>query len=468
MRRLLIGLIHALLFAAIAFGSAAEAQIGAGRAPGFRAGLRTFSIAAEAPSQLRVVTTQNRMNIGAETRNVTDSWVRCPIVIAADSSEIVLSWANWYNLGSGAGEFAGANAVTLLGVALERSANASSTVVATAPVTFSGGRTVTVPADANDFQSDPLPASAFGLPKFSSGEWYWIKVRQQVPSASGTIPYSDRAVVSASGSQSAWFDPAVTTASSVDTLGAFTSTGTAPGSRANYWCPVVLGRPLVDGPSEGGVGDSIMTITADNGANTTPVHGVGWFQRTRHDAGTAVTGLRPGILAGRVGAATTHFVGSNTRWRAWIKYARTWVVGLGTNDIGTSSSGTVPATTLTNLADIYMAIKAVPGTKVGAAKTIPRTSSTDTWATVANQTPFPGWGAGDKAAQLNDWIDARFADGTLSFKIDMTSVRDPTEPLKWRVTGAANGTTSDGTHPVAVTMEDMAVEGRAAFAAVPQ
>lgn len=412
---------------------------------------------------LRAITTQNRMNIGAENRFVTDCWVRWPAVVAAETDTAVLSFAPWWNLGSGAGEFDLANDVTILEAALERSATGNSTVTATTPVLFSGGRSKTLSAGMNDVQCDPILASLLGTTAFTSGTWYWFKARLRVPTTSGSIPYSDRAVSNVSGSQVAWFDPAVTTPSSVDTLGPFTSTGTAPSTRANGFCPIFLGLVSPDAPSEGAVGDSITTITADNGANTTAVHGVGWFQRSRHDAGTAVTNLRPGILCGRVGAATTHFVGTNTRWRAYIKYAKNWNVGLGTNDIGTSSSGTVPAATLTNLLEINTAFKNGGAVKTGMSKTIPRTLSSDAWATLANQTPQPGWRAGDKASQLNDWIDARLADGTINFKINMTSPRDTTEPLKWRVTGVANATTSDGTHPTALTMEDMAQEARVVF-----
>ncbi len=412
---------------------------------------------------LRAITTQNRMNIGAENRFVTDCWVRWPAVVATETDTIILSFAPWWNLGSGAGEFDLANDVTILEASLERSATGNSTVAATTPVLFSGARIKVLSAGMNDVQCDPISASALGVSTIIPGTWLWFKARYRVPTTSGTIPYSDRAVSSVSGSQVAWFDPAVTTPSSVDTPGTFTSTGTAPSTRANGLCPIFLGYPVVDGPSDGAVGDSITTITADNGAGTTAVHGVGWFQRSRHDAGTAVTNLRPGILCGRVGAATTHFVGTNTRWRAYIKYAKNWNVGLGTNDIGTSSSGTIAASTLSNLLEINAAFKAAGAVKTGMSKTIPRTASTNNWATLANQTPQPGWGAGDKASQLNDWIDARLADGTIDFKINMTSPRDPTEPLKWRVTGVANATTSDGTHPTSLTMEDMATEARAVF-----
>lgn len=451
-----------LAWLGLAVGQIADAQFTRvpGRPATYRAGFGALPSAAAPVVPLRVVTTQNRTFVGAENRAVTNAYVRWPIVIAANATDLVLSFNGWYQQGSGAGETSLANGYTVVEAAIENAGGTIST-----PVRFGGGRSITINAGDNDIHSDAVLPAAFG-PQWAAGTQYWIKAKLQVPTTSGVLPYSDRAVSSVSGSQVAWYDPAATTVSSADTPGAFTSTGTAPGSRANGPCPMVLGHPVVDGPSFIGVGDSIMAITADAGANTSAVNGVGFFQRAMHDAGTATTNLRPSINMARVGAASTHYTGANTRWQAFAAYAKYAVTELGTNDIGTSSS-TLPGVLEPDEAAIWSALRAKGVQKIVRTKLIPRTSSTDAWATVANQTPYPGFVTGGAAEQFNAWIDGKLADGTIDYVVAMSSTRDSAVPQKWPANGSANSQTSDGTHPVAAYHELMAGELRPVVGALP-
>ena len=76
-----------------------------------------------------------------------------------------------------------------------------------------------------------------------------------------------------------------------------------------------------------------------------------------------------------------------------------------------------------------------------------RTSSTDGWATSANQTYSTNWGPGSKADAVKQFIDAGVANGLYDYITSTPSYRDAGDPWKWATNGTANYPTSDGTHP---------------------
>ena len=412
------------------------------------------------PPPLRAISTQNRINIAADTRAFTDQYVRWPVVLAADASDMVLSWDNYYQSG---GELLTGNAITMLEYAVERSATRDSAVVASAAVRFSGSRTASVPNGAVGFQSDAILPSAFGLTKFTAGEVYWVKGVHRVPNTSSFIPASDRATSNFPGSQAMWFPPASLTLSPVDTLGPFTFTGSGGTSTGRGWCPIVLGHPLVDRPSFLGIGASVMAMTGDTGAGTTLENGAGFFQRAMHDAGASMNNLRPSInVSARGVAAHVHYTGTNTRWRSLIPYCRHAVCDLGVGTLGTGSGVALSALT-TPESEIYAALRAGGISKIARSGLIPRTTSTDNWQSVAQQTPLPGFVAGGVAEQFNTWAQARVADRSIDAFVAMSSTRPSATPTAWIVDGSVYYATSDGINPVSWLHEAMAVELRAAI-----
>lgn len=414
------------------------------------------------PPPLRAISTQNRINIAADTRAFTDQYVRWPIVIAADASDMVLSWDNYYQSG---GELLTGNAITMLEYAVERSATRDSAVVASVPVRFGGSRTASVPNGAVDFQPDAILPNAFGLTKFTAGEVYWVKGVHRVPNTSSFIPASDRNITNFPGTQSMWFPPATLTVSPVDTLGPFTSVGTGGTSTGRGWCPMVLGHPLVDQPSFLGIGASVMAMTGDTGSGTAMENGLGYFQRAMHDAGAAMTNLRPSInVSARAVATHAHYTGTNTRWRSLIQYCRHAVCDLGVGTLGTGSGVALSALT-TPESEIYAALRAGGISKIARTGLIPRTTSTDNWQSVPKQTPLPAFVAGGVAEQFNAWSRARVADGTIDAFVAMNSARSPTVPQAWIVDGSVYYATSDGINPVSWLHEAMAAELRVAVRA---
>jgi hypothetical protein len=82
------------------------------------------------------------------------------------------------------------------------------------------------------------------------------------------------------------------------------------------------------------------------------------------------------------------------------------------------------------------------GCKVGAVTLTPRTTSADSWATVANQTPMSGYTTAGIRGQFNAWLFAQKALGNLDFIVDVNSVAaDTTNPDVFKA-----GFSYDGTH----------------------
>lgn len=400
---------------------------------------------------LRFATTQNRQNIGSESRTTTNCRVRWPIVFPHNMTTVAVALPGYTQQGSGGGEIGVGNDYTVIDMAI-------SDGTTNYPITFSGSRSVTVPNLTAKVVSDETPVAITG----GTTVW-WVKAKLSVPLVGDNLPYSDRATGSVTGSSVGWYDPAATTVSSTDTPGSYTATGTAVDGRSNGFCPIILGRMDQDYPTFIGVGDSIMAITADIGTNTSIVHGVGFFQRAMHDAGTAQTNMRPSMNCARVGSFASLYLGSSVRWVEYAQYAKYGVTEHGTNDIGTSSP-TLPASLQSNTQAIWDLMRSKGVTNIVACHLIPRTTSIDNWVTVVGQTPRPGFVAGGASEQWNAILTAKVADSTIQAVATMNSTRDPTVPQAWPVNGVANSQTSDGTHPQSSYMELMAVELRAAIA----
>lgn len=121
-----------------------------------------------------------------------------------------------------------------------------------------------------------------------------------------------------------------------------------------------------------------------------------------------------------------------------LKYASHVVINLGMNDL---LAGVSLSSIQTDFLSIFSACRAA-GCKVYAAKVCPSTTSTNGWADEDHQDYVAGFAPGGNRSQLNAWIDARVADGTI----------DGTPPVLQYVENPANGkwlagATGDGVHP---------------------
>lgn len=135
---------------------------------------------------------------------------------------------------------------------------------------------------------------------------------------------------------------------------------------------------------------------------------------------------------------------------ALCRYATHLIDNLGTNDIfNTRTLAQIQA----DLLAIWAGARAVnPNIKIHRVLILPRTSSTDSWATTANQTPLAGFAVGGIRDQLNAWLYAKVADGTIDGIINtLPDCESPTTPGVW-----APSLTGDGTHPLSTTHVTMA------------
>jgi len=386
---------------------------------------------------VRVVTTLNSIFDTQEGRvGKTQSYTRWPLIVGSGNvSELILSANGWL---IGSGYSVTSNSYTIVSMAIEKDGTTIHV-----PVTWAGSRSVTINPGDNDIQSDPISASAFGQSSLIRGERYWVRTVLSVAAAGNAIPLSGaRAVSAVPGTQAAWFDPSVTTiVNGVDSTGSFTTSGTAVENRGGGFYPMVLGRFVSGDPvCMVAVGDS---ITAGFGDSKSPLNGFGMYQRALVDVdgtGNPVAGIN---LA-RGGAASSAYL--NTTITSWAKYANNAYVNLGTNDLGVAGTGSVSALE-TNLQTIWNNIKAQGVQKIISGTLQPRTTSTDTWITVAGQTPTSaGWDTGGKSTQINTWLNAQVGSNLFAV-MPFTNNRVSGDTIRWAVNGTAHYTTSDGTHP---------------------
>ncbi|HOO50579.1 MAG TPA: hypothetical protein PLK94_04735 [Alphaproteobacteria bacterium] len=415
------------------------------------------------PLPLRTVVTQNRVQAGTETRGGADSQItRYFVVFGQDCSSICLSLNGWTQSGSGGagGEINVPNSVHVQKIAVVYNST-------NAPATWSGSRTFEITSGAVDQKSDEIPASAFGVSKFTKGDILELRCHTKVDVAGvDVIPYTAAKVNDYTGQtqQTTLFLSTDYTVDNIDGTGVITFTGAGSlQTRSNGFRPMVWGRPLVDQPSFVVVGDSIAESVNDNatyamgtGLSTDPIriHGVGYMQRAMRDTSNTTASLKPCLNLARSSAASFHFTGSNVKSKQLYKYARFGIDELGTNDPDN-------ATIQTHVATIWSDMRAAGIEKIIRTDLCVRTTSTDNWTTEANQTYLDArWQSGGEIEDLRTWFDTKLADNTIDYILDTTSVKG-TDPFKWKVDGStANYTAADSTHPSSRGHEFLAIDLR--------
>ncbi len=383
---------------------------------------------------LRIAEVQGRLANGVSTSAGKNAQAfRWPYVIGAELKDIVLSLNNFY-LGASSETNTG-NALTVVEMSVE---SPSGVVV---PVTFAGLRSKALANGDCNIQSDAIPASSFGLSTIARAGIYWVKGIVTVPLAGNAVPQSNAISNSDyANSHSYWYDTAVTTPSSTDVAGVYTATGTAFTAVASGFRPIMLGHPVNDGDSFIAIGDSIGQSLND--ANAAGVWGKAFIQRAMGNYGASP---RPCMNFCIASARSTLLI-TGTKWKTFIPYATKAIEEFGTNDV---DDGTSVATIKTRLAALWTALNAGGIYKIYRTELMCKTTSTDNWATVANQTVAARWGAGEEVDQLNAWFLTKVADGTLRGVCSSQDVRDPVNPYKWRCDDYATVRYSvyDGLHP---------------------
>lgn len=150
----------------------------------------------------------------------------------------------------------------------------------------------------------------------------------------------------------------------------------------------------------------------------------------------------PFLNMGVPGQTATSWIAQATARDKLIQKGSHLIVQVGVNDL---ANGRTSAQIITSLQGIYALARS--GQKIYQTTITPDSTSTDSWATLVNQTTVPN--PTTEYAALNTAIRAILANTTGTY--DVTSVvENSLNSSLWPVTGAANFATSDGLHPSSV------------------
>lgn len=216
------------------------------------------------------------------------------------------------------------------------------------------------------------------------------------------------------------------------------------GASSTYaFIPVcVLGIPKQRHVAVLGWGDSIMYGSGETGTGDATYGHYGWFDRGL----IGVNGYNvPFVNCSRSGDNTRAYT-ANFSWGryALLEFVTHAVFGMSTNDVG---NGYTLAEIQSNCQAAWAAAKRM-GVKVYHTTMTPKTTSTDSWATAANQTVTAEYDTAGKRGQFNAWLLTQVDAGNLDGVIDVNAaVADPANPDKWLTNGTANYLTADGLHP---------------------
>lgn len=383
---------------------------------------------------LRVIGANEQVMSGREgraSRNMQAS--RQPYIIGQDATSLVFSANNW--LFGTTAEENNLNSITIVEAALETSS-------ATYPIYWGGNRSVFLAAGDNNVQSDPLAASTLGLAKFSRDEQYWIKMIISVPNSADSVPYSSMQAADRTGGQTLWYLSSTVTLD-VDATGTFPTANTE--SRSQGFRLLMLGYPVVDSASFLTIGDSIAVGIGD--ATQNGGIGRGFIQRAMCNV---ASGSGPNTVPvdsyahmnfGRSGIAILAF-NNGTKWKSFLPYARVAIDQILTNNV----TGTSVATLQGYETTLWGIFRSAGYQKIMRTELLVRTSSTDNYATTANQTPFSGWGSGSTVPQMNTWYPTKVSDSTIDYFVSglKSSVANASVPEVWEIPKLNN---NDDVHP---------------------
>lgn len=380
----------------------------------------------------------NPMNDGVVTAAAGLTTFYYPIKMitgSGDANGLILNFPGWYTPNTNTGM------ATDLGNDLNLTEVSVQTASQSAPVKFSGVRTGVVPNGGN-LISDTLSPVDLGFTNgvIPVGTEVWVKLKGTIPSG-GKIPSSPRNLYGQANVSGWIYDASVTTVPSVDLLPNSTTgySGTKPVDAGNLYAPLLLGTFVNAGTKAfAAIGDSIASGYNDLSRGFL---GGGFFQRALALFATPMASINFGISGAKSPSLLT-----DSRILAYFKYVPDGLfVMTGTNDFGISTPPTA-ASIIANIDAIVARYKGASGVKAGVkaviSRLLPRTTSTDQFATEANQSINVNWNPGEVVDQFNQLITTSQFDAIITNDIVRGS-----NVSKWIANGTINWAVSDGTHP---------------------
>lgn len=339
---------------------------------------------------------------------------------SSPSRDIQLVFTNSQSAGS-ASEVVGPNAITIE-AALE-----TITPSAFVSVTFNGGALSAVLQPGGTIVSDPIPLS------FAANAQAWLRTGVIV-TAGQSWPRTSMFAISGES----MYESTEATSQVHQTGVMLIRNGQAGGG--GYIPSAIIGKTADPIPAVALVGDSIMAGTiGDSSSATTGLRGLFAKGLVLPDSTTL-----PFTLLARASEQAVFCTSvGNFRRRFNLDYCTHAIVNYGTNDIAASATLVQIQGYLT---EIWAQLKA-RNLKVYQALILPRTTSTDGWATAVNQTPATGFAKNGIRDQLNLWIRSQVGiliDGIIDLNV---IAEDTTLGNRWVANGVASSITADGVHP---------------------
>lgn len=364
------------------------------------------------PRKKTVVATRGNYNYtgdgsGGQTR--FESYIKAAIC-KGGCSELQIVFCNTYSIDEG-------ESVSLLSSAtLESSVTYNGTLYT---VTFQGKKSPVVDPSSTLVYSDPI---GIDLP-----EGAIIEIRTGlIIAVGGRVPVGLR-----SGGSATVKVRSIAATSQVYTTAAMVTPSGGVAASNGYVPLMVLGYTPSTTKSVALWGDSILVGIGATSKFTTGLFG--WAENGCANAGIGFTNLaRGGDKTGAYSAATC-----TTRF-ASLRNVDYVIANMSVNDI---LGGRTASQILANI-DTFISRCNNIGVKVIYTKCITSTTSTDNWATLANQTPTTGFAVGSVRDQVNTGLEQRFAQGKIFGLLDPSSVVLDQATNKW-----LPNMTDDGVHP---------------------
>lgn len=396
----------------------------------------TAPVSTAAPGSWRVATRSTlpaHLDAATATSNYFVS--RVPATIRGSQSKLRVDFANWAFPG-----IANTNAVVIDGCALERVTGVAETVL----FKFGGATAVMLAAGATQIVSDTmLPSQFTGLTQFNDTDVYYLRTYYHVPANTNLYPSSRQG---AEANTTFWeYDIGVTAPDQpITATGAITFTGAHTGP-ARGMCPVLIGVPASGDPKSAFIlGDSRVEGVSGGGGS---IVGYTFIQKACDSLGIP-------SLAYCLGGSSQVNTAGLVLWAPYMAYARILIDEMGTNN----------GNQLLQYGDAWKAARTLYGVdKIVHAGFSPSSTSTDNWATSANQTASKVY-----PSVLENMLAACSASGHLDANNLLTSasVRDATTPAKWATNGTAFAFTQDGLHQSLTADGLMALEVQPTLAAL--
>jgi lysophospholipase L1-like esterase len=323
-------------------------------------------------------------------------------------------------------------------------------------LTFSGALSGSMPDGSVDFPSDLVSASAFGLSSIPAGQVFFMVTEFTVTSnqycPAGPAPQD-------TGEGATYGDG---TQTQIGTAGAIINQSGGAVTTALPFPSAVVGKTVSPIASAIFFGDSLVYGKGDGGPSGDGGGGGesngGMFPRGAWDIGSNYA--LPWARQARTGTQAQQAVANYTKQSGIWRYATHFLCDLGTNDL---NAGRSAAQTVGDLRTLWTAAKTAGMQRAEQMQIINRcSSSTDAWATVANQTVLTGFeNGGSKKDPLNTSIAANVGSNGLDAYLGMnTEWADTVVTDKIR----APGYTTDGVHPTATAAAAMGADATTRFA----